>query len=70
MSAIAQIAVRHFGKAVVRTLDKRGVRIIGITASPDMRSAMPYANAETGYTVDDNGTGRVLTHAEVRGLAS
>ena len=65
MNADQQIATRHFGAAVVKALTKRGVEITGIQALPDMASPMPMANAETGYVVNDNGTGRVLRYADV-----
>lgn len=65
MSAIAQIADRHFGRKAVKMLANRGVRIIGTTVIPDMTKPLPFASGETGYSVDDNGTGRILTNAEV-----
>lgn len=65
MSAIAQIAVRHIGARNVAKLAKAGIRVIATQAIPDMSSPMPYANAETGYVVDDNGTGRVWTIREI-----
>lgn len=65
MSAVKQLAVRHFGRHVVCTLERRGVRIIGTQALPDVTSDLPFAACETAYVVDDNGTGRVLRRAEV-----
>lgn len=54
-----------FTATTTRRLAARGIRVIGLQAIPDMASAMPYANATRGYVVDDNGCGRVWTHAEV-----
>lgn len=65
MSAIAQIAVRHFGRKAIATLARKGVRIIGTTTIPG-NGPMPFANGETGYSVDDNGTGRILSFFQVR----
>ncbi len=55
----------HFSKRTLRDLARKGIRIVGLRLIPDMASAMPYANGATGYAVDDNGTGRVLTFGEV-----
>jgi hypothetical protein len=64
MTAIQQMSERHFGRKTVKALAKRGVRIIGTQAIPG-EGPMPFANATTGYVVDDNGTGHVLTFSEV-----
>jgi hypothetical protein len=66
MSVALQIANRDFGKRAIVKLAKAGIRIINIQAIPDMSSSMPYANADRGYVVDDNGTGRVWTYFEVK----
>lgn len=57
--------MNDFSKRTLNKLAKRGLRLIGLQAIPDMASAMPYANAERGYLFDDNGTGRLLTFAQV-----
>lgn len=69
MAASFEIAVRDFGKALVRKLGKQGVEFVGMQPIPDMTSPMPWANAQRGYVVSDNGTGRVLTYSEVKALA-
>ena len=69
-SAASQIAVRHFGHKAVATLAKRGVRIVGLTVIPDMTKPLPFASGETGYSIDDNGTGRIVNYFEVRRLAA
>lgn len=60
-----EIAVRHFGRKAVKTLAARGVRVIGTCVIPDMSKPLPFASGETGYSVDDNGTGRILTYRQV-----
>ena len=67
--AISQIASSHFGRKAVSALARKGIRIIGLQAIPNMAATMPFADAETGYIVDDNGCGRVWTHAQVREAA-
>lgn len=61
--------MRDFSAATLRQLARKGIRLIGLQALPDMSSAMPYANAARGYVVDDNGCGRVWTFAQVREAA-
>lgn len=68
MSAAQQIAVRHFGKATVAKLAKRGVTFLSLTVIPS-DGPMPFANGNTGYCVNDNGCGRVWTYADVRRFA-
>jgi hypothetical protein len=55
----------HFSAKTLRALSRKGVRIVGLQAIPDMSSAMPCANASTGFLVDDNGCGRVWTFRQV-----
>ena len=52
----------HFSAATRRLLSKRGIRIVGLQALPVNGS---FANCDTGYLMDDNGTGRVWTFAQV-----
>lgn len=56
---------RDFSITVRRALIRKGVMIMSSTAIPDMSSPMPWANADRGYKVNDNGTGRILTYAQV-----
>lgn len=62
--------IQDFNRETIRGLRRRGITIVGLQSIPDMSSSMPWANAERGYIVDDNGTGRVLTHPEVRAAAT
>jgi nitrous oxide reductase accessory protein NosL len=64
--AAFQIAARHFGRKAVADLARKGIRIVGLQAVPNMAAALPFAEAETCYQVDDNGCGRVWTYAQVR----
>jgi hypothetical protein len=54
---------RHFSASTIRALRKAGVRILSLQALPDATGS--FLNSTTGYVVDDNGTGRVLTFREV-----
>lgn len=60
---MSQIATRHFGRKAVATLAARGIRVYGLQAVPD--AAGSFLNASTAYKVDDRGTGRVWTYAQV-----
>ena len=62
------ILTRDFSTKTIRALAKNGITIIGKTYLPG-DGDLPYANGETGYQLNDNGTGRVRTHAQVMGMA-
>jgi hypothetical protein len=61
--------MRDFTASTLRALARKGISIRGTQACPDMSSPMPFANATTGYLVDDNGTGRVWSFAQVKEAA-
>lgn len=61
------IPARHFNARTLRALTKKGIAIIGATCLPN--SVGSFAGGETGYNLDDNGTGRVRTYLEVLALA-
>ena len=61
---------RHFNAKTIKALTRKGISIIGLTAIPDMSSDMPCANAETGYVINDNGTGKVWTFRQVLNAAA
>lgn len=65
MTASAQIAARHFGCKTVKALTRKGIRVTGLQACPTGR----FADYDTCYVVDDNGTGRVLSFTQVREAA-
>jgi len=64
-----EIAIRHFGKTTINALDKLGIQIIDMMTIPG-DGEMPMANGTTGYCVNDNGVGRVLTWQQVKDLAA
>jgi hypothetical protein len=57
--------MRDFPLATRRALARKGITILRPTALPNMASAMPFANADRGYVVNDNGTSRVMTFVQV-----
>lgn len=62
------LAAKDFDRSIVATLNARGIYFHGSTWLPS--STGDYANGERGYQLDDNGTHRVRTYAEVRAMAS
>ena len=62
--------MNDFSKKTLKALSKKGITLIGLQAIPDMNSTMPFANAERGYKLNDNGTCRVLTFNKVLELAA
>lgn len=52
----------YFSAATRRALSKRGIRVYGLQAIPFNGS---FANCDTGYLVDDNGTSKLWTFLEV-----
>lgn len=63
----ATSAMRDFGKEVLASLRKRGIRITGSTWLPGPGG--DYANGARGYLLDDNGTGKVRDYRGVLTLA-
>jgi len=63
MSVNCEIATRHFGRKAVAALAKRGVTFRGLQGLPGPSGG--FLDGATGYVVNDNGTGRVWTYAEV-----
>lgn len=63
LSVAQQIVRRHFAAKTLRSLEKRGIRVLGSTFIPD--ASGDFARGETAYTVDDNGRGRVWTFSEI-----
>lgn len=61
--------MNDFSRTTLRNLSRKGISLVGLQAIPDMASAMPWANAERGYVLNDNGTCRVLRFTEVMELA-
>lgn len=57
--------MNDFSKKTLASLARKGIFLIGLQALPNMASAMPYANADRGYVVNDNGCGRVWTFSQM-----
>ena len=57
--------MRDLSPVTCRALARKVIVILGPVAIPDMTSVMPWANAERGYAVDDNGCHRIWKHHEV-----
>jgi hypothetical protein len=57
--------MRDFSPSTLRNLSRKGITVRGPVALPDYSSAMPFANADRGYAVNDRGCLRIWTHAQV-----
>ncbi|QWY83176.1 hypothetical protein [Rhizobium phage RHph_X2_24] len=68
LSVAQQIVRRHFAAKTLRSLEKRGIRVLSSTFIPD--ASGDYTRGETAYNIDDNGTGRVWTFLEVLAKAA
>ena len=62
--------MRDFSKKTLRALAHKGVTILHPVAIPATSGELPFANADRGYAVNDNGTHRVLRFREVLHLAA
>lgn len=62
--------MRDFSCKTLNALARKGITILSVVGIPDMSSPMPFANATRGYSVNDNGTGKVWTFAEVLAAAA
>ncbi len=58
-----------FSAATIAKLASKGISILRPTVIPNPTSDMPFATGERGYSVDDNGCGRIWTFAQVMGAA-
>ena len=54
-----------FSAKTIRSLARKGIRLIGLTVIPNMASDMPFATGDRGYNVNDNGCGRIWTFTQV-----
>ena len=59
-----------FSPKTLRSLEQKGIRVLHSVAIPDSSSPMPFANAMRGYALDDNGTHRIRSFAEVLQIAA
>lgn len=67
-SVSSKVAKRDFSAKTLRVLCAKGVELIGVQMIPGVGD-MPWANAERGFFVNDNGCAKVLTFAQVLGAA-
>jgi len=61
--------MNDFSKKTIAALARKGISLIGLTVIPDMASAMPFANGERGYCLNENGCHRIRTFKEVLEMA-
>ena len=59
---------RHFSRQTLRGLESRGIVILGLTNVPGADGS--FANGQTAYRLDNNGTHQMRTHAEVIEIAA
>lgn len=62
--------MNDFSKKTIKALANKGITLIGPTVIPDNTSAMPYANGERGYCLNDNGCHRIRSFREVLELGA
>jgi len=55
--------MKDFSAFTRSALAAKGIHIMGLIALPDANGS--FANCQRGYRVNDNGCGRIWTHAEV-----
>jgi Ser-tRNA(Ala) deacylase AlaX len=67
MNVAAQIARRDFSSKTLRSLSKKGIALVGTQLIP--HPVTGWINADRGYVVDDNGTGRVWDFRQVMSAA-
>jgi hypothetical protein len=68
VNVAAQVATRDFSAKTLRALSAKGIELVGVQALPGSGD-MPWANAERGFVVSDNGCGKVWTFAQVLAAA-
>lgn len=64
----AQVAKRDFSAKTLRALCAKGIELVGVQMLPGAGD-MPWANADRGFVVNDNGRSKVWTFAQVLGAA-
>ena len=63
-----EIAGSHFNRKTLNALAKKGIAIHSATYLPNAETGT-FINGETGYMLDDNGTGRLRNYLQVLELA-
>lgn len=69
MTFIQEYAIAQFGKRTVKKLAKKGITLVSAHNMPNAETGS-YANGETGYLLDDNGTGRMRNYLQVLEIAN
>jgi len=67
-SVSSQVAKRDFSSKTLRALCGKGIALVGVQMLPGSGD-MPWANADRGFVVNDNGCCKVWTFAQVLGAA-
>lgn len=62
------IAGRHFNRKTLNALSRKGITLIGSTWAPGADGS--FANGQTIYALNDNGTQRMRSYLEVLAVAS
>lgn len=61
--------MKDFSKKTISALTRKGITLIGLTMIPGTGD-LPWATGETAYILNDNGTQRVRSFAQVLELAA
>lgn len=62
------LSAKDFDRSLVSALNKRGIYFYDSTWLPGQGGS--FANGERGYILDDNGTSRIRSYAQVREMAN
>jgi hypothetical protein len=60
--------MNDFSRKTIRALARKGIALVGLSCAPD--AAGSFLNSTRLYVLNDNGTQRIRTFAEVRELAA
>ncbi len=61
--------MKDFSKTTISSLRSKGITLVGLTAIPGTGD-MPFANADRGYILNDNGCSKVRTFTQVLEMAA
>jgi hypothetical protein len=60
--------MKDFSRKTLSSLSRKGITLIGLTIIPGTGD-LPFATGERGYILNDNGTQRIRSFAQVLELA-
>lgn len=60
--------MNDFSRKTLRSLSRKGIALVGLSSAPD--AAGSFLNSTKLYVLNDNGTHRVRTFAQVLALAA